>query len=103
MPVHACLCLFRRHHYTEDEEEADEDEDEDQGNDEDKSDENEKAPPTPRGIIRKAAILLLIGTAACALFSDPMVEAVSAFSKVGQSLHTPLRGVAVQDFANHGT
>ncbi|CAL8462752.1 g2285 [Coccomyxa elongata] len=73
--------LLSRHHYTEDEEEAEGDEDEDQGDEEDKSDGNEKAPPTPRAIIRKAAILLLIGTAACALFSDPMVEAVSAFSK----------------------
>lgn len=79
----------RRHHFTEDEEAAeaaDEDADED-GSDEDNGDAGDvaKEPPTPRAIISKAAVKLLIGTAACALFSDPMVEAVSGFSKVGDS------------------
>ncbi|EIE26168.1 hypothetical protein COCSUDRAFT_61158 [Coccomyxa subellipsoidea C-169] len=77
--------LLSRHHFTEDEEAAeaaDEDADED-GSDDDNGDAGDgaKEPPTPRAIISKAAVKLLIGTAACALFSDPMVEAVSGFSK----------------------
>lgn len=38
---------------------------------------------TPRQIAVKAVLQLLLGTAICALFSDPMVGAVSSFSKVG--------------------
>lgn len=37
---------------------------------------------TPRQIAVKAVLQLLLGTAICALFSDPMVGAVSSFSKV---------------------
>jgi hypothetical protein len=41
-----------------------------------------KEPLTPGQIARKAILLLIAGTAVCAFFSDPMVDAVSAFSKV---------------------
>ena len=36
----------------------------------------------PSQIVRKAVLLLLVGTGACAFFSDPMVDAVTNFSRV---------------------
>lgn len=45
-----------------------------------------KEPRGAKQIVMRSAGLLLAGTAVCAVFSDPMVEAVSAFSKVGNPL-----------------
>ena len=44
--------------------------------------EGENKPLTRRQIIQKAVLYLAIGAAACAFFSDPMVDAVTHFSKV---------------------
>lgn len=41
-----------------------------------------KTPPSRRDIVTQAVLLMLAGTVVCALFSDPLVEAVSSFSKV---------------------
>lgn len=43
--------------------------------------EEEKAPLTRSQITKQAVGLLLLGTAACAFFSDPMVSAVTQFSR----------------------
>lgn len=80
----AAPSLFRRHHFTDDEVEETEEEGGEDGSDSGNgSEKGDQAPPTHRAIITKAAVKLLLGTALCALFSDPMVEAVSGFSKVG--------------------
>ena len=44
--------------------------------------EGENKPLTRGQIIQKAVLYLAIGAAACAFFSDPMVDAVTHFSKV---------------------
>jgi hypothetical protein len=47
------------------------------------SDDGEGEKPLTRGqIIQNAVVYLFIGAAACAFFSDPMVDAVTQFSKV---------------------
>lgn len=47
------------------------------------SDDVEGEKPLTRGqIIKQAVGMLLVGTAACAFFSDPMVDAVTNFSRV---------------------
>ncbi|KAK9907616.1 hypothetical protein WJX75_007049 [Coccomyxa subellipsoidea] len=74
--------LLSRHHFTDDEVEETEEEGGEDGSDSSNgSEKGDRAPPTHRAIITKAAVKLLLGTALCALFSDPMVEAVSGFSK----------------------
>lgn len=52
--------------------------DEDDGS----SSEGEEKPPSTGEIVRQAALKLFLGTLACAVFSDPMVSAVTNFSKV---------------------
>lgn len=52
--------------------------------DDEQDDEDMEVVLTPRQIAVKAVLQLMLGTAICALFSDPMVGAVSSFSKVGQ-------------------
>lgn len=49
------------------------------------SEDGEGEKPLTRGqIIQNAVLYLFIGAAACAFFSDPMVDAVTHFSKVSQ-------------------
>ena len=45
-------------------------------------DEEEGKPLTTAQIVRQATLKLLLGTLACAFFSDPMVAAVTNFSQV---------------------
>ena len=45
-------------------------------------DEEEKQPPTKKQIALRAVALLVLGTAGCAIMSDPLVDAVSNFSTV---------------------
>ena len=45
----------------------------------------DKEAMTRKKLITKAVLMLLAGTIVCAVFSDPMVDAVSNFSTVGQS------------------
>ena len=61
----------------EEEENAEGEEEEDA-----QSEDEQKGSPTHAQIIRKAALMLLAGTLVCAVVSDPMVDAVSSFSKV---------------------
>mmetsp|Transcript_24023 Transcript_24023/g.37670 ORF Transcript_24023/g.37670 Transcript_24023/m.37670 type:complete len:263 (+) Transcript_24023:442-1230(+) len=49
--------------------------------DDDDDDDEEKEPLTPSQIMSKAAGLMFAGTVLVAFFSDPMVDAVSGFSK----------------------
>ena len=49
---------------------------------EDEEEDESKPPPSPRQIAINAVALLVIGTAGCAIFSDPLVGAVSNFSKL---------------------
>ena len=59
------------------------DEDEEQDGDKDaESDDEPREQPSHAQIIRKASLMLLAGTIVCAIVSDPMVDAVSSFSKV---------------------
>ena len=77
----------------DDQEDAEEDgEDDDEGSEENNS---SKEPSTPAGIIKKAVLLLLLGTLLCAVFSDPMVDAISAFSKVCASYLSQLLTVCM--------
>eukprot|EP00873_Tetraselmis_striata_P007709 jgi/Tetstr1/427973/TSEL_018047.t1 len=43
-------------------------------------DEEEGPPPTPAQIVKTAVTLMVLGTALCGFFADPMVEAVKNFS-----------------------
>ncbi len=64
-------------------EEQQEEEDEEAKEDEEDEEEDENKPePSPRQIGMKAVFLLVVGTAGCAILSDPLVDAVSNFSKV---------------------
>lgn len=58
-----------------------EEEDNDEEAQEEEKSGGDKEQRSPKAVVRKAAALLVAGTALCALFSDPVVEAVSAFSK----------------------
>lgn len=78
-------------------EEEEEDEDkaeaaaEDKGQGEGGSGSQQGQPPATgkgKSVVQRAALLLLAGTAVCAVISDPMVEAVSSFSKVWGSAGT---------------
>ena len=83
-------CACRRHSLPDEEAlqagEVTEDEDEDQEEDEEGSGGQDgggkEQRQSPKAIVRKAALLLLAGTSLCAVFSDPVVDAVTAFSKV---------------------
>ena len=65
--------------------------DEEQGEDSDDDSEEEDPDGEPKKnkskgeIIKGASLKLLIGIAICAVISDPMVDAVSNFSKVWHS------------------
>ena len=61
-----------------------EDNDDEEGKDEDeaKSEGEEKEQPTHAQIMTRATLMLVAGAAVCAVVSDPMVDAVSSFSKV---------------------
>lgn len=64
-------------------EEAGQEEDEEKDNEEaDEEEDENKEPPSRTQIAVKAVLLLVFGTAGCAVFSDPLVDAVSNFSKV---------------------
>jgi hypothetical protein len=69
------LCLVSWCRETDDEEEGATAE---EGN----NDGEGEKPLTRRQIIQGAVVYLTIGAAACAFFSDPMVDAVTNFSKV---------------------
>ena len=58
-------------------------EDEDDAEDEAEDEKKDKEAMTRKKLITKAVLMLLAGTAVCAVFSDPMVDAVSNFSTVG--------------------
>lgn len=68
--------LFNRE--TDDEAAADADADETNS----EEDEDGEKPLTRSQIVRRAVTFLMVGTAACAFFSDPMVDAVTNFSRV---------------------
>lgn len=68
-------------------EEEGEQEDEEKENEQDEEEDENKPPPSPTQIAVKAVVLLVIGTAGCAVFSDPLVDAVSNFSKVVTLIH----------------
>lgn len=67
--------------------------------------EGDNKPLTRGQIIQKAVLYLAIGAAACAFFSDPMVDAVTHFSKVsagtGSGNHQPQAGVCTAPLAVH--
>ncbi|KAK9789557.1 hypothetical protein WJX73_004608 [Symbiochloris irregularis] len=67
---------------TEPDEEDDGDEDKD--GDDAQSEEDTKEQPTYTQIMTKATIMLIAGAAVCAVISDPMVDAVSSFSKASK-------------------
>ena len=75
----SCLLIASVGH--RDEEEGEE-EDEEKEDEEDEEEDENKPPPSRTQIAVKAVLLLVIGTAGCAVFSDPLVDAVSNFSKV---------------------
>lgn len=64
--------------------------------------ESVKEPMTTRQIVVAAVTKLLIGTTICALFSDPMVDAVSAFSKASQ-IPAFFVGFVVTPFASNSS
>lgn len=66
----------------ETEEEGDADADAGSSPESEEDEEGEKLL-TRNQVIRGAVTYLLVGTAACAFFSDPMVDAVTNFSRVG--------------------
>ena len=70
----ACRELPESGQNSEEEEEDAEDEAEDEKKD--------KEAMTTRKLVTKAVLMLLAGTIVCAVISDPMVDAVSNFSKV---------------------
>lgn len=58
---------------------------EDDAEDDAEDEKKDKEAMTRKKLITKAVLMLLAGTIVCAVFSDPMVDAVSNFSTVGQS------------------
>ena len=74
------LCPSRDH--SEETTSDEEDEAEDEAEDEKKEEDKEKM--TTKKLVTKAVLMLLAGTIVCAVFSDPMVDAVSNFSKVSR-------------------
>ena len=76
------LCTSRDH--SEETTSDEEDEAEDEAEDEKKEEDKEKM--TTKKLVTKAVLMLLAGTIVCAVFSDPMVDAVSNFSKVSSWL-----------------
>ena len=63
----------------EEEEEDQEETGEDSGSQDGSGKEQQQSP---KAVVRRAVLLLLAGTVLCAVFSDPVVDAVAAFSKV---------------------
>jgi hypothetical protein len=78
-----------------DEEAGGEQEADEEGEDE------EGPPPTPSQIAAKAISMLLLGTAICAFFSDPVVAAVGNFSKVGNHEPSPMSTMPSPPFLRH--
>jgi len=58
---------------------------EDDAEDDAEDEKKDKEAMTRKKLITKAVLMLLAGTIVCAVFSDPMVDAVSNFSTVGRS------------------
>ena len=63
-------------------ESANSEEEEDDAEDEAEDEKNEKEQMSTKKLVTKAVLMLLAGTIVCAVISDPMVDAVSNFSKV---------------------
>ena len=61
---------------------ANSEEEEDDAEDEAEDEKKEKEAMTTKKLVTKAVLMLLAGTIVCAVISDPMVDAVSNFSKV---------------------
>lgn len=76
---HTMPLPMRRDHSDE---AASEEEDEAEDEAEDEKKEEDKEEMTTKKLVTKAVLMLLAGTIVCAVFSDPMVDAVSNFSTV---------------------
>ena len=68
---------------------ANSEEEEDDAEDEAEDEKNEKEAMSTKKLVTKAVLMLLAGTIVCAVISDPMVDAVSNFSKVRNSVPLP--------------
>ena len=64
-------------------------EEEDDAEDEAEDEKKDKEAMTTRKLVTRAVLMLLAGTVVCAVISDPMVDAVSNFSKVRSCSITP--------------
>ena len=76
-----------------------EEEEEDDAEDEAEDEKKEKEAMTTKKLVTKAVLMLLAGTIVCAVISDPMVDAVSNFSKV---CSCSVRDCSISSLSHHG-
>lgn len=71
-------------------ESANSEEEEEDAEDEAEDEKKDKEAMSTKKLVTKSVLMLLAGTIVCAVISDPMVDAVSNFSKVCSCSPAPL-------------